>query len=62
MNDSEKLIDCTLGCVDCGRAFVFTAGEQLYFQSKKLSIPKRCPPCRLKRKQSLVPEESNYGQ
>ncbi len=59
MNEPETRIDCTLRCVECGNEFIFTGGEQLYFLSKQLSIPKRCPSCRLKRKRSLVPEESD---
>ena len=46
--------DSILHCLDCDKDFVFTAGEQLYFESKDLMLPKRCPNCRLKRKQSLV--------
>jgi len=48
--------DLILECVDCKRAFTFTRGEQVYFASKGLSTPKRCPQCRLKRKLSLVRE------
>lgn len=46
----------TLSCVDCGATFIFTAGEQRYFASKGLSIPKRCPSCRQKRRNTLVPD------
>ncbi len=45
-----------LVCVDCGADFTFTVGEQRYFLSKGLSIPKRCKPCREKRRATLVPE------
>ncbi len=59
MNEPETRIDCTLRCVECGNEYLFSVGEQLYFQSKQLSIPKRCPPCRLKRKRSLVPVDND---
>jgi len=56
MKNIAKLIDKPLRCVGCGQSFVFTAGEQLYFSSKGLSIPKRCPRCRQKRRETLVRE------
>ncbi len=45
-----------LFCCDCNRPFVWTAGEQLFYYSKGLAPPKRCPQCRLKRKLTLVKE------
>jgi CxxC-x17-CxxC domain-containing protein len=46
------LIDRTLTCRDCGRQFVFTAGEQEFYQSRGLmNEPGRCPECRAARKQ-----------
>ena len=53
---NPKLKNKTLRCVDCGMDFMFTVGEQVYFRSKGLSTPKRCPQCRLKRKLTLVRE------
>jgi CxxC-x17-CxxC domain-containing protein len=45
------LLDRTLTCRDCGRQFVFTAGEQEFFQSRGLmNEPGRCPECRAARK------------
>jgi CxxC-x17-CxxC domain-containing protein len=42
--------DKILGCVDCGKDFVFTAGEQLFFHDKQFhNDPKRCKVCKLKR-------------
>ncbi len=56
--NTEKLHlkDKRLKCVDCEESFIFSSGEQLYFASKKLSVPKRCPGCRRKRRNSIVPE------
>jgi NAD-dependent SIR2 family protein deacetylase len=50
----------TIRCVDCGADFTFSVGEQRYFLSKGLSVPKRCPQCRLKRKLTLVREGGEH--
>ena len=43
--------DETLGCVDCGRQFAFTTGEQEFFAMKGFTNkPTRCPDCRAVRK------------
>src|SRR5215218_2662345 len=43
--------DRTLTCRDCGQQFVFTAGEQEFYQSRGLTNePGRCPDCRAARK------------
>ena len=37
-------------CADCGVTFVFSAGEQEFFQGKGFShVPKRCKQCKAKR-------------
>jgi len=42
--------DKILKCVDCGKDFIFTAGEQLFFHDKQFhNDPKRCKACKLKR-------------
>jgi len=42
--------DKVLKCVDCGKEFVFTAGEQLFFHDKQFkNEPKRCKECKAKR-------------
>lgn len=38
-------------CCDCGETFLFTGGEQKYYEERKLSEPKRCSACRQKRKE-----------
>jgi CxxC-x17-CxxC domain-containing protein len=39
--------DRTLTCRDCSEEFIFSAGEQAFFQSKGLTNdPQRCPSCR----------------
>jgi len=52
--DKTEFIDKQLTCLDCGLEFTFTEGEQRYFWAKGLSDPKRCKPCRMVRKRSLV--------
>ncbi|HEX6489537.1 MAG TPA: zinc-ribbon domain containing protein [Candidatus Dormibacteraeota bacterium] len=43
--------DKTLTCRDCGREFIFTAGEQEFYQSRGLmNEPRRCPECRSARR------------
>ena len=46
--------DKTLICKDCGNEFVFTAGEQEFYDSKGFTNePQRCKACRdLKKRQS----------
>ena len=45
--------DKTLTCRDCGSEFVWTAGEQEFYQSRSLvNQPSRCPSCRQARKAS----------
>ena len=52
--DKTESIDKQLTCLDCGREFTFTSGEQVYFWAKGLSEPKRCKPCRMLRRRSLM--------
>jgi len=52
--DGIDFMDKMLTCLDCGRDFTFASGEQRYFWAKGLSEPKRCKPCRMLRKRSLV--------
>lgn len=54
--NSLKVENKSLLCVDCGTQFLFSTGEQRYFASKGLSTPKRCPQCRQRWRDTLVPE------
>lgn len=39
--------DLTLNCIDCGKDFIWTGGEQHFFYDKGLkNPPKRCKPCK----------------
>lgn len=43
--------DKTLTCIDCGADFTFTTDEQEFYATHQLTNePKRCKPCREKRK------------
>ena len=43
--------DKPLKCRECGNDFVFTAGEQEFYQQKGLiNLPGRCPSCRAARR------------
>ncbi|MBF6589859.1 MAG: zinc-ribbon domain containing protein [Ktedonobacterales bacterium] len=47
--------DKTLPCRECGQEFIFTAGEQEFYQQKGLlNQPGRCPDCRAKRRQQMA--------
>lgn len=46
-------------CCDCGETFLFTGGEQKYYEERKLSEPKRCPACRQKRKELFKTFQKN---
>src|SRR2546429_8761103 len=50
--------DQTLYCRDCNQEFVFTAGEQEFYESRGLvNAPSRCPSCRAARKGQM----NNYS-
>ncbi|HEY0162771.1 MAG TPA: zinc-ribbon domain containing protein [Edaphobacter sp.] len=45
-----EFLDRLLTCADCGKEFIFTAGEQLFFFDKQFkNDPKRCKPCKSRR-------------
>jgi len=43
--------DQTIQCVQCGRTFVWSYGEQRYYRERRLDPPKRCKGCRAGRRQ-----------
>lgn len=54
------LADKTLTCSDCGSNFVFTVGEQEFYQSHGLqNEPRRCPECRVTKRRE---RSGGYGQ
>jgi len=62
INHHQFFTDVFICCVDCGFEFLFSAGEQQFFESKGLSPPKRCPKCRLRRRLTLVREVDDEAE
>lgn len=57
----EMLEDENIVCKDCGREFVFTAGEQAFYLEKGLvNKPKCCKECRTAKKQVAKAERKYY--
>jgi CxxC-x17-CxxC domain-containing protein len=53
--------DKTLICQECGKEFIWTAGEQEFFAEKGFTNePRRCPECREKRRRNDKPERVMY--
>ena len=53
--------DKTLVCKECGKEFVFTAGEQEFYAEKGFeNEPQRCKECRAARKQASKGERTMY--
>lgn len=50
LNAGRDMKDKTIKCQDCGQEFVWTHGEQEFYQSKGLEEPKYCMICRGKHK------------
>jgi hypothetical protein len=46
MNIQRRYEDAFLECRDCGERFVWTGGEQRFYERKALAPPKRCARCR----------------
>jgi len=45
-----EFVDKVLKCGECGEEFIFTAGEQVFFQDKQFkNDPKHCKQCKAKR-------------
>lgn len=55
--------DKTLTCRECGAQFVFTGGEQEFYQRRGLQHePGRCPTCRASRRREKFGYESGPRQ
>ena len=60
--------DIQLTCKICGAGFLFSVNEQVFYRSRVLDNPKRCPDCRAKRRQEMYRadtmkcKEMNDGQ
>ena len=45
-------MDKNLPCKDCGTTFIFTNGEQDFYEEKGFPDPTRCPDCRKIKKEA----------
>ena len=51
---NQNIQDKTLTCRDCGNQFVWTAGEQQFYQDKGFTNPpSRCASCRQNKKAAM---------
>ena len=54
--------DKTLACRECSNEFVFTVGEQEFYQQKGLvNEPGRCPTCRAERRRTRSDDDFGGG-
>lgn len=60
MTDS-RIVPLDVECVGfrepCGKVFAITVSEQIFYKSRNLSLPKRCPDCRKKKREVSQKEE-----
>jgi CxxC-x17-CxxC domain-containing protein len=57
------LTDRLLVCRDCGQEFVFTVGEQVFYENRGFtSAPSHCPACRAARKGQAPDHRSSSGE
>jgi hypothetical protein len=54
MSEAVVYTDVEIECVECGRGFLWTAGEQKFYAEHKHQTPKRCKKCREARKVKLA--------
>jgi len=59
MVEKTEFQDKALVCKDCAKEFIFTAGEQEFFVTKKFHTPTRCKECRMKRKNTNTSSSIN---
>jgi CxxC-x17-CxxC domain-containing protein len=54
--------DRPIECIDCKNEFIFTAGEQEFYERKGFKeVPKRCKPCREARKAKRMDRDVGGG-
>jgi hypothetical protein len=54
---TDAVDDLNLQCCDCGTMFVFTISEQEFFRELGFQTPRRCRPCRERRKAERAQQE-----
>lgn len=59
--EQQEFMDETLVCVECGKEFVFSAGEQAFYKEKGyVNKPKRCRECRNAKQAKSQTERTYY--
>jgi hypothetical protein len=53
--------DKEIVCEDCRQTFVWSESEQEFYRQKDFTPPKRCKPCRDKRKAARAARQQNGG-
>ena len=48
-----------INCIDCNEIFEFSESDKRFFEEKGYSKPKRCKPCRTKKKAFFEKRESD---
>lgn len=58
------MADITLTCREssCRQDFVFTEGEQAFFEQRQFTPPTRCKACRQRRKQEKAEQDARGGK
>ena len=54
--------DKKVKCLECGKEFTITVGEQKYFHEMKFDEPKRCKACRTQRKAKKIHNQLMSGK
>jgi hypothetical protein len=50
--------DAILQCVDCGGPYYMAGRERSYFRDRHLRYPRRCRPCRARRREASASEQT----
>ena len=62
VDESTQAQDKTLTCTDCQTDFAWSVKEQEFFAEKNFDPPKRCLPCRKKRRAQKKERPGSRGQ
>lgn len=54
--------DQTLDCCDCSAPFLYTAGEQQFYEDRGLLPPKRCKTCRIAKQKARGMQQRQYRE
>lgn len=57
----EERKDKEVICVDCNRIFIYTIGEQEFYEAHQFPPPKRCKPCREQKKANMQNRNNNIN-